>query len=71
MKRLIVFLVTLFVAGSVVRADEIAVFDLQWGKGKQRQTRTFAIDFDEKAAPYTVYNFKKLVREKFYPSSYS
>src|ERR1700747_3771086 len=66
MKRLIVFLVTTFVAGSVLRAAELAVFDLQWGKGKQRQTRSFAIDFDEKAAPYTVSNFKKLVRGKFY-----
>jgi cyclophilin family peptidyl-prolyl cis-trans isomerase len=66
MKRLIVFLVAIFAAGSVVRADEVAVFDLQWGKGKQRQTRSFAIDFDEKAAPSTVDNFKKLVREKFY-----
>jgi peptidyl-prolyl cis-trans isomerase B (cyclophilin B) len=66
MKRLIVFLVASFVAGSVVRADEVAVFDLQWGKGKQRQARSFAIDFDEKAAPYTVDNFKKLIRQKFY-----
>jgi peptidyl-prolyl cis-trans isomerase B (cyclophilin B) len=66
MKRLIFFLVTVLVAGSVVRADEVAVFDLQWGKGKQRQNRSFAIDFDEKAAPYTVYNFKKLIRSKFY-----
>jgi len=66
MKRLIFFLVTVLVAGSVVRADEVAVFDLQWGKGKQRQNRSFAVDFDEKAAPYTVYNFKKLIRSKFY-----
>jgi len=66
MKRLIILLVTIFVAGSVVRADEVAVFELQWGKGKQRQVRSFAIDFDEKAAPYTASNFKKLVRDKFY-----
>jgi peptidyl-prolyl cis-trans isomerase B (cyclophilin B) len=66
MKCLIVLLATSLVASSVLRADEVAVFDLQWGKGKQRQVRSFAIDFDEKAAPYTVSNFKKLVREKFY-----
>jgi peptidyl-prolyl cis-trans isomerase B (cyclophilin B) len=66
MKCLISLLVAIFVAGSVVRADEVAVFDLQWGKGKQRQTRSFALDFDEKAAPYTASNFKKLVRNKFY-----
>ncbi len=66
MKCLIVLLVTTLVAGSAVRADEVAVFELQWGKGKQRQVRSFALDFDEKAAPYTVNNFKKLVREKFY-----
>ncbi len=66
MKRLIILLVTIFVAGSVVRADEVAVFELQWGKGKQRQVRSFALDFDEKAAPYTASNFKKLVRDKFY-----
>jgi peptidyl-prolyl cis-trans isomerase B (cyclophilin B) len=66
MKCLIILLVAIFVAGSVVRADEVAVFELQWGKGKQRQTRSFALDFDEKAAPYTAANFKKLVRNKFY-----
>jgi cyclophilin family peptidyl-prolyl cis-trans isomerase len=66
MKCLISLLVAIFVAGSVVRADEVAVFDLQWGKGKQRQTRSFALDFDEKAAPNTASNFKKLVRNKFY-----
>jgi peptidyl-prolyl cis-trans isomerase B (cyclophilin B) len=66
MKRLIVFLVALFVADSVVRADEVAIFDLEWGKGKARQTRSFVIEFDEAAAPATVANFKKLVRDKFY-----
>jgi len=66
MKCLIVLLVTTLVAGSAVRADEVAVFELQWGKGKQRQVRSFALDFDEKAAPYTVNNLKKLVRGKFY-----
>jgi cyclophilin family peptidyl-prolyl cis-trans isomerase len=66
MKRLIAFLVAIFVTDVVVRADDVAVFDLQWGKGKQRQVRSFALDFDENAAPATVANFKKLVRDRFY-----
>jgi peptidyl-prolyl cis-trans isomerase B (cyclophilin B) len=66
MKRLIAFLVAFFVISSLVRADDVAVFELQWGKGKQRQTRSFALDFDEAAAPATVANFKKLVRDRFY-----
>jgi peptidyl-prolyl cis-trans isomerase B (cyclophilin B) len=66
MKRLIVLLVTIFLTDTVVRADDVAVFDLQWGKGKQRQLRSFALDFDENAAPATVANFKKLVRDRFY-----
>ncbi len=47
-------------------ADEVAVFDLAWGKGKQRNVRSFAVALDSTAAPYTAYNFKKLVRDKFY-----
>jgi peptidyl-prolyl cis-trans isomerase B (cyclophilin B) len=66
MKRLIAFLVAFLVTSSLVRADDVAVFELQWGKGKQRQTRSFALDFDEAAAPATVANFKKLVRDRFY-----
>jgi peptidyl-prolyl cis-trans isomerase B (cyclophilin B) len=47
-------------------ADEVAVFKVQWGKGKQRQLRRFAIAFEPGYAAYTVYNFKKLVRDGFY-----
>jgi cyclophilin family peptidyl-prolyl cis-trans isomerase len=65
-KRLIALAVTLIVTSSVLSAKDVAVFEVQWKEGKVRQTRTFAIAFDEEAAPYTVYNFKKLVKEKFY-----
>ena len=65
-KRLIALAVTLIVTSSVLSAKDAAVFEVQWKEGKVRQTRTFAIAFDEEAAPYTVYNFKKLVKEKFY-----
>ena len=65
-KRLIALVVTLIVTSSVLSAKDVAVFEVQWKEGKGRQTRSFAIAFDEEAAPYTVYNFKKLVKEKFY-----
>ena len=65
-KRLIALVVTLIVTSSVLSAKDVAVFEVQWKEGKVRQTRSFAIAFDEQAAPYTVYNFKKLVKEKFY-----
>src|SRR5260370_8311091 len=56
----------LIVTSSVLSAKDVAVFDVQWKEGKQRQTRSFAIAFDEDAAPYTVFNFKKLIKEKFF-----
>jgi cyclophilin family peptidyl-prolyl cis-trans isomerase len=65
-KRLIALAVSLIVTSSVLSAKDVAVFEVQWKEGKVRQTRTFAIALDEEAAPYTVYNFKKLVKEKFY-----
>jgi peptidyl-prolyl cis-trans isomerase B (cyclophilin B) len=65
-KRFIALAVTLTVNSSVLLAKDVAVFDVQWKEGKQKQTRTFAIAFDEDAAPYTVYNFKKLIKEKFF-----
>ena len=65
-KRLIALAVTLIVTSSVLSAKDVAVFEVQWKEGKVRQTRTFAIALDEEAAPYTVYNFKKLVKDKFY-----
>lgn len=66
MKRtFLLFLVTVISVGTSL-ADPMAVFELQWGKKKERQIRSFAIAFDEAAAPYTVANFKKLVQDKFY-----
>jgi cyclophilin family peptidyl-prolyl cis-trans isomerase len=47
-------------------ADPVAVFNVQWGKGKQRQARTFAIAFYDADAPRTTANFRKLVQEGFY-----
>jgi len=47
-------------------ADPVAVFDLQWGGRRDRRTRSFAIAFFDKEAPYTVYNFKRLVQSGFY-----
>jgi peptidyl-prolyl cis-trans isomerase B (cyclophilin B) len=66
MKRFIALLFAFTITGSTVFAAQVAVFDVQWKDGKQRQVRSFAIGFDEQAAPYTVYNFKKLVGQKFY-----
>jgi peptidyl-prolyl cis-trans isomerase B (cyclophilin B) len=51
---------------NICPADQVAVFDVQWGKGKQRQVRSFTIELAPAAAAYTVYNFKKLVRDGFY-----
>jgi peptidyl-prolyl cis-trans isomerase B (cyclophilin B) len=47
-------------------ADPVAVFDIQWGKGKDRQKRIFAIAFYDADARQTVANFKKLVQDGFY-----
>jgi peptidyl-prolyl cis-trans isomerase B (cyclophilin B) len=47
-------------------ADPVAVFDIQWGKAKDRQKRSFAIGFYDADAPRTTANFKKLVQDGFY-----
>jgi cyclophilin family peptidyl-prolyl cis-trans isomerase len=47
-------------------ADPVAVFDVQWGKKKSRQTRSFAIACDDAQAPLTSANFRKLVKDRFY-----
>jgi cyclophilin family peptidyl-prolyl cis-trans isomerase len=49
-----------------VFADPVAVFDVQWGKGKDRRLRSFAIAFFDASAPQTCANFKKLVKDRFY-----
>src|SRR6516225_535249 len=47
-------------------ADPVAVFDVQWGKGKERQSRSFAIACFDASAPKTAANFEKLVKDGFY-----
>ena len=41
MKNILVLLVALGLSVVACLADPVAVFDVQWGKGKQRQKRTF------------------------------
>jgi len=50
--------------GGNALADEVAVLDIRIGREKPLQR--VIIEFYEDAAPVTVANFKKLVREKFY-----
>jgi peptidyl-prolyl cis-trans isomerase B (cyclophilin B) len=59
------FLFFAFFSGTA-NADPVAVFDVQWGKGKARQMRSFAIAFDDVNAPLTSVNFRKLVKDRFY-----
>jgi len=66
MKKILVLLGILGFSVVACLADQVAVFDLHWGKGKQRQTRSFAIAFFEADAPQTTANFKKLVGDGFY-----
>jgi peptidyl-prolyl cis-trans isomerase B (cyclophilin B) len=66
MKKILVLLGVLGFSVVACLADQVAVFDLHWGKGKQRQTRSFAIAFFEADAPQTTANFKKLVQDGFY-----
>lgn len=66
MKNLFVLAAILFASAFICLADPVAVFDVHWGKGKERQTRTFAIAFFEADAPRTAANFQKLVKDGFY-----
>ena len=65
MKNLILFAALILLAPSSF-ADPVAVFDVQWGKGKQRQSRSFAIAFFDVSAPQSTANFQKLVKNRFY-----
>jgi cyclophilin family peptidyl-prolyl cis-trans isomerase len=65
MKNLILFAALILLAPSSF-ADPVAVFDVQWGKGRQRQSRSFAIAFFDASAPQTTANFEKLVKDRFY-----
>ena len=66
MNKLLILSAILLSSAVVCLADPVAVFDFQWGKGKNRQQRSFAIGFYDTAAPQTVANFKKLVQDGFY-----
>ena len=66
MKKILVLSAILLSCAVACLADPVAVFDVQWGKGKERQTRTFAIGFYDADAPKTTANFKKLVTDGFY-----
>jgi peptidyl-prolyl cis-trans isomerase B (cyclophilin B) len=66
MKNILVLSAILLCTAVACLADPVAVFDLQWGKGKDRQKRSFAIGFYDADAPQTVANFKKLVENGFY-----
>jgi peptidyl-prolyl cis-trans isomerase B (cyclophilin B) len=66
MKNILVLSTILLCSVVACLADPVAVFDIQWGKGKDRQTRSFAIGFYDADAPRTTWNFKKLVQDGFY-----
>ena len=66
MKSALILLATLIISAISSIADPVAVFDVQWGKGKQRQSRSFAIAFFDASAPQTAANFRKLVKDGFY-----
>src|SRR6516225_4809582 len=66
MKSTLILLAALIFSGISSGADPVAVFDVQWGKGKQRQSRSFAIAFFDASAPQTAANFKKLVKDSYW-----
>jgi len=66
MKKILILSAALGFSVVACLADPVAVFDVQWGKGKERQTRSFAIAFYSADAPQTTANFKKLVQDGFY-----
>src|SRR6202023_2874213 len=66
MKKIFVLSAILLWTAIACLADPVAVFDVQWGKGKDRQKRSFAIGFYDTDAPQTTTNFKKLVQDGFY-----
>jgi peptidyl-prolyl cis-trans isomerase B (cyclophilin B) len=66
MKKILVLLAALGFSAVACLADPVAVFDVQWGKGKERQTRSFAIALYDTDAPQSTANFKKLVQDGFY-----
>ncbi len=66
MKNILVLSVILIASAVACLADPVAVFNVQWGKGKDRQKRSFVVAFFDLDAPRTTANFKKLVQDGFY-----
>ena len=66
MKNILAAFVTVIFSAVASFADPVAVFDVQWGKGRERQSRSFAIAFFDASAPQTTANFKKLITDGFY-----
>jgi peptidyl-prolyl cis-trans isomerase B (cyclophilin B) len=66
MKNVLILFAALILVAPCSVADPVAVFDVQWGKGRERQSRSFAIAFFDAAAPQTAANFKRLVKDGFY-----
>jgi peptidyl-prolyl cis-trans isomerase B (cyclophilin B) len=66
MKNILILSTILLASAVACLADPVAVFNVQWGKGKDRQKRSFAIGFYDADAPRTSANFKKLVQDGFY-----
>jgi cyclophilin family peptidyl-prolyl cis-trans isomerase len=66
MKNILVLWAILLASAGACLADSVAVFDVQWGKGKERQKRSFAIGFYDADALRTSANFRKLVQDGFY-----
>jgi cyclophilin family peptidyl-prolyl cis-trans isomerase len=64
MKKLLLALICLSPALTGLRADEVALVQIRFGK--EKTLRPVAIEFFEGDAPVTVENFKKLARRGFY-----
>jgi peptidyl-prolyl cis-trans isomerase B (cyclophilin B) len=65
-KIVLFFLISLGIPIISAFADPVAVFYVQWGKGKARQSRSFAIACFDGQAPQSSANFRKLVKDGFY-----
>src|SRR5580700_6543794 len=55
MKNILVLSAILLASTVACLADPVAVFDVQWGKGKERQKRSFAIGFYKKTTIHRVF----------------
>lgn len=64
MKKLLCSVLCLFAATALLPADEVALFQIRFGK--EKTLRPVAIELYEKDAPATTENFKKLVSKGFY-----